>query len=173
MDRSFGSGIYGLGQNILADDCVFTAAGNLSQAADLITQIRVDGDVDTLIVEAHFGIFALRAGNGDSGAGYVGDGFQGYGECLALPNPSRVPIVPVYSCHSRSWLSQSTLHPKCSRALPDVPALRRKWKRHLIWPGMMPDSQHVYEVRPRKDKRGIDLISDALPFGRLWYAGGQ
>jgi hypothetical protein len=24
-------------------------------------------------------------------------------------------------------------------------------------------------VRPRKDKRGIDLISDVLPFGRLWY----
>jgi hypothetical protein len=29
---------------------------------------------------------------------------------------------------------------------------------------------HVYEVRPRKDHRGVDLISDALPFGRLWYA---
>ena len=28
---------------------------------------------------------------------------------------------------------------------------------------------HVYEIRPRKDKRGVDLISDALPFGRLWY----
>jgi hypothetical protein len=28
---------------------------------------------------------------------------------------------------------------------------------------------HVYEVRPRKDQRGVDLISDALPFGRLWY----
>ena len=28
---------------------------------------------------------------------------------------------------------------------------------------------HTYEVRPRKDKRGFDLISDALPFGRLWY----
>jgi hypothetical protein len=27
----------------------------------------------------------------------------------------------------------------------------------------------VYEVRPRKDHRGVDLISDALPFGRLWY----
>jgi hypothetical protein len=27
--------------------------------------------------------------------------------------------------------------------------------------------KHVYEVRPRKDKRGVDLISDALPFGRL------
>jgi hypothetical protein len=29
-------------------------------------------------------------------------------------------------------------------------------------------STHVYEVRPRRDKRGVDLISDALPFGRLW-----
>ena len=28
---------------------------------------------------------------------------------------------------------------------------------------------HVYEIRPRKDKRGADLMSDALPFGRLWY----
>ena len=28
---------------------------------------------------------------------------------------------------------------------------------------------HTYEVRPRKDKRGVDLISDALPFGGLWY----
>jgi hypothetical protein len=32
---------------------------------------------------------------------------------------------------------------------------------------------HDYEVRPRKDHRGIDLISDALPFGRLWYAGAE
>jgi hypothetical protein len=30
---------------------------------------------------------------------------------------------------------------------------------------------HVYEVPPRKHKRGVDLSSDALPFGRLWYAG--
>ncbi len=28
---------------------------------------------------------------------------------------------------------------------------------------------HLYEVRPRKDRRGVDLISDALPFGWLWY----
>ena len=33
---------------------------------------------------------------------------------------------------------------------------------------VMTSSQHAYEVRPRKDKRGFDLISDALPFGRLW-----
>ena len=39
------------------------------------------------------------------------------------------------------------------------------------WRGMMTSSQHVYEVRPRKDHRGVDLISDALPFGRLWYDG--
>jgi hypothetical protein len=30
---------------------------------------------------------------------------------------------------------------------------------------------HLYEVGPRKDGRGVDLISDALPFGRLWYDG--
>jgi len=28
---------------------------------------------------------------------------------------------------------------------------------------------HAYEVRPRKDNRGVDLISEALTFGRLWY----
>jgi hypothetical protein len=28
---------------------------------------------------------------------------------------------------------------------------------------------HAYEIRPRKDHRGVDMISDALPFGRLWY----
>jgi hypothetical protein len=33
----------------------------------------------------------------------------------------------------------------------------------------MSSTAHVYEVRPRSDKRGVDLISDVLPFGRLWY----
>jgi hypothetical protein len=33
----------------------------------------------------------------------------------------------------------------------------------------MTSTAHVYEVRPRKDKRGVDLISDVLPFGQLWY----
>jgi len=31
----------------------------------------------------------------------------------------------------------------------------------------MTEIKHVYEVRPRKDHRGV--ISDVLPFGRLWY----
>jgi hypothetical protein len=30
-------------------------------------------------------------------------------------------------------------------------------------------SMYVYEIRLRCDKRGFDLISDALPFDRLWY----
>jgi hypothetical protein len=34
----------------------------------------------------------------------------------------------------------------------------------------MTAAPHVYEVRPRRDKRGVDLISDALAFARLWYA---
>jgi hypothetical protein len=30
-------------------------------------------------------------------------------------------------------------------------------------------AHHLYEIHPRNDKRGVDLISDALPFGHLWY----
>jgi threonine dehydrogenase-like Zn-dependent dehydrogenase len=32
-------------------------------------------------------------------------------------------------------------------------------------------STHVYEIRPRGDKRGVDLISDAIPYSPLWYRG--
>ena len=32
-------------------------------------------------------------------------------------------------------------------------------------------SQCTLGIRARKDHRGFDLISDALPFGRLWYDG--
>jgi len=28
---------------------------------------------------------------------------------------------------------------------------------------------YQYEIRPRNYHLGVDLISDALPFGRLWY----
>ena len=35
----------------------------------------------------------------------------------------------------------------------------------------MSSSQHVYEVRPRKDRRGIDLIGERLPLGVLWFEG--
>jgi hypothetical protein len=32
-------------------------------------------------------------------------------------------------------------------------------------------STHVYEIRPRADKHGVDLMSDALPYSPLWYRG--
>src|SRR5262249_20815453 len=32
-------------------------------------------------------------------------------------------------------------------------------------------SVHVYEIRPRTDEHGFDLISDALPYSPLWYRG--
>jgi hypothetical protein len=28
---------------------------------------------------------------------------------------------------------------------------------------------NVYQIRLRRDHRGVDLISNVLPFGRLWY----
>jgi hypothetical protein len=31
----------------------------------------------------------------------------------------------------------------------------------------LPTSIDLYELRRRKGKRGVDLISDVLPFGRL------
>ena len=32
-------------------------------------------------------------------------------------------------------------------------------------------AQDVYEIRPRKDRHGVDLIGDRLRFGPIWYAG--
>jgi hypothetical protein len=34
----------------------------------------------------------------------------------------------------------------------------------------MTNSQHIYELRPRKEKRGFHFICDPLPFGGLWYS---
>ena len=39
--------------------------------------------------------------------------------------------------------------------------------------GKMSSSQHVYEIRPRKDRRGLDLISERLPLGVLWFEGAD
>jgi hypothetical protein len=48
--------------------------------------------------------------------------------------------------------------------------LKAKWQM-MRPPITSKTSTHVYEVRPRADHSGVDLISDALPFGPLWYAG--
>jgi hypothetical protein len=34
-----------------------------------------------------------------------------------------------------------------------------------------PPAQDVYEIRPRMDRAGFDLIGDRLRFGPIWYAG--
>jgi hypothetical protein len=46
--------------------------------------------------------------------------------------------------------------------------LKAKWQR-IRPPATI--STHVYEIRPRGDKHGIDLISDVLPYSPLWYRG--
>jgi len=33
----------------------------------------------------------------------------------------------------------------------------------------MTPTPHAYEIGPRADRPGVALISDVLPFGRLWY----
>jgi hypothetical protein len=56
----------------------------------------------------------------------------------------------------------------CYTSLESV--LKAKWR--MIWPPAPPTiSTHVYEIRPRADKCGIDLISDVLPYSPLWYRG--
>ena len=37
-------------------------------------------------------------------------------------------------------------------------------------PGLKADHDH-YEVRPRKDRDGFDLISKLFRYGPIWYAG--
>jgi len=48
--------------------------------------------------------------------------------------------------------------------------LKAKWR--MIRP-LAPRtiSTHVYEIRPRADKSGVDLIADVLPYSPLWYRG--
>ena len=40
-------------------------------------------------------------------------------------------------------------------------------------PAPLTVSTHLYEIRPRANKHGVDLISDVFPFGPLWYAGSN
>src|SRR5204863_8282338 len=48
--------------------------------------------------------------------------------------------------------------------------LKAKWQM-MRPPATSKTSTHVYEIRPRADHSGVDLISDVLPFSPLWYAG--
>jgi hypothetical protein len=62
--------------------------------------------------------------------------------CSQSADPDEGSLLPLPSAdHEQLWLTYNVMQP-------------------------MP----VYEVRPRKDQRSVDLISDALPLGRLWYS---
>jgi hypothetical protein len=37
--------------------------------------------------------------------------------------------------------------------------------------GQLTTGHDVYEVRPRKGRDGVDLISDRFRYGPIWYAG--
>jgi hypothetical protein len=65
--------------------------------------------------------------------------------------------------------SQTTMaFSHCYKSLES--SLKAKWR--MIRPPAPPAvSAHLYEIRPRADKHGVDLISDVLPFSPLWYAG--
>ena len=48
--------------------------------------------------------------------------------------------------------------------------LKAKW--HMIRGVNRPTIRtDVYEIRPRADKHGVDLVSDALPYSPMWYRG--
>ena len=66
----------------------------------------------------------------------------------------------------RGYGSESLCHP--------ARAITRRGKAPLtklpagITVALSAATAHVYEIRLRKDHRGVNLISDALPFDRLW-----
>src|SRR4029077_9862182 len=66
---------------------------------------------------------------------------------------------------TRSWRSWASGAEDLGPGRYDSRALGRRLKH----PTRSTIPAYVCEVRPRKDKRGFDLISDALRFGRLWY----
>jgi hypothetical protein len=47
------------------------------------------------------------------------------------------------------------------------------WRVTRLAQGDGATSKHIYEVCPRKDKRGVDLISDRLQFGTTDDVSGQ
>jgi hypothetical protein len=70
-------------------------------------------------------------------------------------------------------VSQTFLAPprkEAQRNTMETLAAVRHSIRGLGWAVNDPDQKmHTYEVRPREDHWGVDLISDVLPFGRLLY----
>jgi hypothetical protein len=50
--------------------------------------------------------------------------------------------------------------------------LKAKWQM-MRRPERSTTRTDVYEIRPRADKHGVDLVSDALPYSPMWYRGSK
>ena len=48
--------------------------------------------------------------------------------------------------------------------------MKAKWQR-IRRPNRSTIHPDVYEIRPRADKHGVDLVGDALPYSPMWYRG--
>jgi hypothetical protein len=48
--------------------------------------------------------------------------------------------------------------------------LKAKWQM-MVRPKRSTICTDVYEIRPRADKHGVDLVGDALPYSPMWYRG--
>jgi hypothetical protein len=104
----------------------------------------------------------------------VGSLHEGSSVRLTQPSIGEVPTASLESCRFVSrWFSLQV-------PSPDIRASGHASRRVLkttfpqrtapsVTANCIMHPVHVYEVRPRKDHRGVNLISDALPFGRLSY----
>ena len=73
-----------------------------------------------------------------------------------------------YLGHRSEHFYLTPITPALTAAAVAAPAAKTTSSRLAFvieYPRQMQSRIHVYEVRPRKDKRGVNLISDALPFG--------
>jgi hypothetical protein len=87
-----------------------------------------------------------------------------------LPHAQRVKKEP-QSCITTATASRITIQPMRSRD-SKPPASRPDAKAGVCISTIRTVSNvrsRVRDARRRKDHRGVDLVSDALSFGRLWY----
>jgi hypothetical protein len=69
-------------------------------------------------------------------------------------------LMPV-QCSTRAILSAQSSPGRSKRLACATYATLSQWS--------LPSCVSDYRDRPRSDHRGVELVSDALPFGRLWY----
>jgi len=48
--------------------------------------------------------------------------------------------------------------------------LKAKWQM-MLRPKRSTICTDVYEIHPRADKHGVDLVGEALPYSPMWYRG--